>query len=47
MIFADGSVWFLAAETPWAEVRKFLTIEGAKRYDREEVLGPFQEGRFR
>src|SRR5262249_42651950 len=36
---ADGSVWFVTADVPLSEVEKLCTIEGAKKYDREKVLG--------
>lgn len=42
VIFADGTVRFLRADTPLADVKKFLTIEGAKRHDRDRVFGPEQ-----
>jgi hypothetical protein len=41
VIFADGAVWFLRADVPLGELRKFFTIEGGKRYRREEVLRPY------
>jgi hypothetical protein len=43
VIFADGSVWFLSAETPLGELKEFCTIDGARQYDRDEVLGVFHE----
>jgi hypothetical protein len=39
--FADGSVWFLDADVPLADLKKFFTIAGARRYDREQVLAPY------
>jgi hypothetical protein len=41
VIFADGAVWFLRADVPLGQLRKFFTIEGAKRYHREQVLRPY------
>ncbi|MBN2295633.1 MAG: type II secretion system protein [Pirellulales bacterium] len=41
VIFADGSVWQLSTDVPFEEIEKFLTIDGAKRYDRDEVLGDY------
>jgi len=41
VLFADGAVWFLRADVPLGELTEFFTIEGAKRYDREQVLGPY------
>ncbi len=43
VLFADGAVWFLRADVPLAEVKKFFTIEGSKQYDREVVLKPYAE----
>ena len=40
VLFADGSVWMLRPDVPLEDLKKFFTIEGAKRYDRDEVLGP-------
>ncbi len=41
VLFADGEVWLLRADVPLGELRKFFTIEGAKRYQREHVLRPY------
>ena len=41
VIFADGAVWFLRADVPLDELKKFFTIEGAKRYHREQALRPY------
>jgi prepilin-type processing-associated H-X9-DG protein len=41
VLFADGSVWFFRPDTPLEELKKFFTIEGAKQYDREKVLGRY------
>jgi hypothetical protein len=41
VLFADGSIWFLSASVPIEDVKKFCTIEGAKKYDREQVLAPY------
>jgi len=41
VLFADAAVWFLRADVPLGELREFVTIEGAKRYDREQVLRPY------
>lgn len=40
VLFADGSVFFLRADVPLADLKKFFTIDGAKKHDREQVLGP-------
>jgi hypothetical protein len=47
VVFADGQVWFLSADIPLEDVRKFLTIDGAKKHDREQVLGPYALSRSR
>ena len=40
--FADGEVWRLSIETPAADLRTLATVEGAKRADRDVVLGPYR-----
>jgi hypothetical protein len=40
--FADGSVWYLDKSVPFEHVNHFLTIEGARQHDRDELLGPFR-----
>jgi hypothetical protein len=40
VLFADGEVWFVPSDASFEDLKKFFTIEGAKRYDREEVLAP-------
>ncbi len=39
--FADGEVWFLHREVPINHLREFLTIAGAQRNDREQLLRPY------
>ena len=39
VLFADGTVRFLDRDVPLEDLEKFLTIEGAKKHDREEVFG--------
>ncbi|NLE37589.1 MAG: DUF1559 domain-containing protein, partial [Pirellulaceae bacterium] len=39
VLFADGSAWFLGNEVSLEDLKKFLTIDGAKQYDREKILG--------
>jgi hypothetical protein len=41
VLFADAAVWYLRADVPLDDLKKFFTIAGAKQYDREEVLGPY------
>lgn len=41
VLFADGSVWFLANDVPFVNLKRFFTIEDARKYDREEILGPY------
>ena len=41
VLFVDGEVWYLDADVPLDDLKKFFTIEGAKKYDREQVLGPY------
>jgi hypothetical protein len=44
VLFADGEVWYLDADVPLADLKKFFTVEGAKKHDREQVLGPYFDG---
>lgn len=46
VLFADQQTWFLSNRVPFAEVRKFFTVEGAKKYDRRQVLEPYLLARF-
>jgi hypothetical protein len=39
--FADGQTWFLSADVPLEDVKKFFTIAGAKEHDREQLLGRY------
>jgi len=41
VLFADASVWMLRPDVPLEDLKQFFTIEGARRYDRDEVLGPY------
>ena len=41
VVFADGAVWYLSPDVPVADLKKLFTIEGAKRYVREHLLGPY------
>jgi hypothetical protein len=41
VIFADGEVWGLSHDTPFEELEKFFTIDGAKQHDRDIVLRPY------
>lgn len=41
VLFADATVWFLKAEVPLEDVKKFFTLEGARQYDRDVVLAPY------
>jgi hypothetical protein len=38
VLFADGTVWFLRNDVPFADLKKFFTVEGATQYDREKAL---------
>jgi hypothetical protein len=46
VFFADGQVWFLSADVPLEEVKKFMTIDSAKNHDREQILGRYALSRF-
>jgi hypothetical protein len=41
VLFADGRVWYLRADVPLDDLKKFFTIAGAREHDREQVLGPY------
>jgi hypothetical protein len=41
VLFADGSIWRLSNETPFAALEKFLYVESARRHDREALLRPY------
>ena len=40
VLFADGQVWLVPPDVPLEDLEKFFTIEGAKKYNREQILGP-------
>lgn len=42
VLFAGGEGWVLSGETPISDLCKFFTIEGAKQFDREQILGPYR-----
>lgn len=39
--FVDGNCWLLRRDVPISDLKKFMTIEEAKKYDREKVLGSY------
>jgi hypothetical protein len=43
VLFADGTIWYLHNDAPFEEVKKFFTISGAQKHDREVVLGQFHD----
>lgn len=45
--FVDKEVWCLRSDVPFAELAKFVTVESAKRFTRENVLTPYRIDRFR
>ena len=46
VLFADQQTWFLSTKVPFAELRKFFTVESAKRHNRRQVLSPYLLARF-
>ncbi len=46
VVFADQSVWYLRKDVPLDVLRTFFTIEGARRFDRERLLGPYAQYRL-
>ncbi len=41
VIFGDRQVWFIADDVPFETLQKFFTVADAKKYDRENLLGPY------
>ena len=39
--FADCTVWFLRPDVPLDDLEKLFTVEGAKQFDREDLLSPY------
>jgi len=39
--FADLSVWYLRKDVPLEDLKKFFSIEGARKYDRDKLLRPY------
>jgi len=42
VLFVDGTVFCVSHDVPFNDLKKFFTVESAKKYDREEVLGPYR-----
>lgn len=42
VLFADGKTWVLSSQLPFSELRKFMTVSGAERFNRDEVLQPYR-----
>jgi hypothetical protein len=40
--FKDGTVWLLSRDTPMSELSRFFTAQGARKDDRETILGPYK-----
>jgi hypothetical protein len=41
VVFADGALWFLKNDVPLENLKKFFTIDGAKKNDRNVLLRPY------
>jgi len=41
VLFADGEVWFLSSQTPLKDLKPFFTVDGARQFDRQDVLAPY------
>jgi hypothetical protein len=41
VVFANGDVWFLKNDVPLENLKKFFTIDGAKKNDRNVLLRPY------
>lgn len=46
VMFADGQVWRIEHTVPFEELEKFFTLDSAKQYDREKVLGPYADRKW-
>lgn len=42
VLFADGSVWFISRAVPFEMLSRFFTVDGAKNFDRNQVLGVYR-----
>ena len=47
VIFADGELWFLGNEVPFATLQKLFTVDGAMKNDRQDLLGRYTRRRGR
>jgi hypothetical protein len=45
--FADGEVWYIADDIPFATLLPFFTAEGARKHDREHVLAAYRLAKVR
>ncbi len=43
VLFVDGVASYLRSDVPLADLKKFFTVESAKKHDREKVLGPYMD----
>jgi hypothetical protein len=41
VVFADEKLWLLSKKVPFETLKKFFTIEDAKKCDRDKLLGPY------
>jgi hypothetical protein len=41
VLFADGQAWILSKDCPEEEIAKLFTIAGAKKHNREKLLGKY------
>jgi hypothetical protein len=41
VLFADGQAWILSKDCPEEEIAKLFTITGAKKHNREKLLGKY------
>jgi hypothetical protein len=42
VLFADGEIWAISADAPMPALHPFLTIAGAKAYDRDQLLAKYR-----
>jgi hypothetical protein len=39
--FGDGRAWLLRASVPLTDLERFFTVDGAREYNADEILGPY------
>lgn len=47
VLLADWRIWFVSQDVPFEKLEKFFTVEGARKYDAAELLGPYVRAQFK